>query len=67
MLDDYFEVLALGLKKFDEAQGIYQSLDMYKNAVRYDLIFEIYDESSSASEYNNGYLPILINSPKNCN
>ncbi len=65
MLESYFDELANALQSFDQSQGIYNTSDFYKRSIRYDLIFEIYGESSSQTDYN--AYQTLVNSSKSCN
>ena len=64
MMTSYADQMAQALQFFDQGQGINNTLDFYKKAIRYDLIYEIYGESSSQQDYN-AYIA-LVNSSKYC-
>ncbi|MCK5731215.1 MAG: hypothetical protein KAH68_09085 [Draconibacterium sp.] len=66
MYNLYASDLASGLKSYDESRGIYNDLEEYIAAVRYDLADEIFDVNYSQDDYLL-YLKILIKSTTNCN
>ncbi|NOQ91747.1 MAG: hypothetical protein GQ552_03415 [Flavobacteriaceae bacterium] len=51
MLGSYSDDLASGLKDFDESYAIYNDLEEYIAAVRYDLADEIFDVNYSHDDY----------------
>lgn len=64
MFSFYISEMASALREFDLSQGISNTVEFYEKAVRYDLLYEIYDVRSTENypEYKQ-----MIESSKTCN
>ncbi len=65
MMQEYSDKMAVALQEFDRKQGIYHDLELYKKALRYDFMYEIFHKKLSSEVYK-AYRKVLKESSKNC-